>query len=212
MMFFKKILNRNFEKNLQNPYVLGSEGRTEWNDRYMNMAKAMRNWQLAFCVVALIVMIQTLVIGKLASQSNIQPFVVETNRGVPYAMKPMTGVSNTDQRIINYAINLFIINAKTIIRDSKAQELMLDRLYAYSAEQTIPFLTHYYEKNNPYRLSAAYTISIDIINSMPIGDQLWQVIWDETKRNHAGEVIDVRRWMAQVSYKMGNVKEKKYSS
>jgi type IV secretory pathway TrbF-like protein len=33
---------------LQNPYIKGAEGRKEWNDRYMNMAQAMRNWQIAF--------------------------------------------------------------------------------------------------------------------------------------------------------------------
>ena len=31
-----------------NPYTQGAEAKKEWNDRYRNMAKATRNWQIAF--------------------------------------------------------------------------------------------------------------------------------------------------------------------
>lgn len=193
---------------LQNPYVLGAEGRKEWNDRYMNMAKSIRNWQLAFGSAMLIILVESLVIAKIASQSRVQPFVVETNQGMPVAIRPVEGVSPSDQKIINFAVNQFVVNAKTVMNDAQAQEQALDKVYAYSAENTIPFLSAYYAKNDPYQLAAQGTVSVEIINSMPISKNAWQVTWDETKRNPSGQVIGVSRWMGQLTYKIGEVQEK----
>jgi type IV secretion system protein TrbF len=192
-----------------NPYTKGAEGRKEWNDRYMNMAKAIRNWQLAFCGLLIITIVLSLAIAKVASQSKIKPYVVETNNGVPYAIKKVDELSAKDQLLINYAVNQFVSNAKTILNDAAAEKNLLDKVYAYSAENTLVFLQNFYAKNNPFALASSETVTVNIINSMPLSKNTWQVIWDETKRSVKGDkVLSVSRWMANITYKFGDINPK----
>lgn len=192
-----------------NPYTKGAEGKKEWNDRYMNMAKATRNWQLAFCGLITVTIILSFTVAKIATQSKIKPYVVETNNGIPYAIKKIDELSTKDQLLINYAVNQFISNAKTILNDTTAEKNLLDKVYAYSAENTLGFLQDFYAKNNPFELAGTQTTTVNIINSMPLSKNTWQVIWDETKRSAKGDkVLSISRWMANITYKFGDVNPK----
>lgn len=194
---------------VQNPYIKGAEGRAEWNDRYMNMAKSIRNWQFAFGAIAIIAFFELVFLGKIASQSKIQPYVVETNQGIPYSIKAVTGISDKDQLLINYAINQFVINAKTIIADTTAEKALLDNVYAFSAGNTYGFLQDFYAKHNPYDIAGSYTITVNIINSLPVGNNTWQVIWEETKHNiSSGEVMETTKWVGHFTYQFGQVNPK----
>lgn len=191
---------------LQNPYVAGSEGRKEWNDRYMNMARAIRNWQMAFFTAMVVVILFAIVVARIATESRVQPFVVETNNGMPYAIKPMESISAQDQRLINFAVNQFIVNARTIVSDAEAEKALLNKVYAFSANNTLGFLHDYYQENNPFNLAAQYTVTVNIVNSLPISHDTWQITWDETRRSTNGDnVLGVTRWMANVTYKFGDV-------
>lgn len=198
--------NKKSSSTVQNPYIKGAEGRQEWNDRYMNMAKAIRNWQMAFAAAAVLVFVLILIVAKLATESKIKPYVVETNKGIPYAIHPVTGVSDKDQLLVNYAINQFVINARTIIGDTAAEKALLDKVYAYSAGNTMSFLQDYYAKNNPFDLAGDFSISVNIINALPIGNHTWQVIWEETKRgSNGGNVIGTTRWVGHFTYQFTDV-------
>jgi type IV secretion system protein VirB5 len=188
-----------------NPYIAGSEGRREWDDRYRNMAKAIKNWQVAFMAAIGVAIVLSLVVARIATESRIEPFVVETNKGMPYAIvKPVAAMSAEDPRLVNYAINQFVINAKTIVNDTDAERSLLNKAYAFSADNTIGFLHEYYQKNNPFTLAAQTTVSVAIVNAMAISRNIWQVTWDETARDPAGNVIKVSRWMGNFTYRFGD--------
>lgn len=194
---------------IQNPYVRGAAGRSEWNDRYMNMAKSIKNWQIACAVISILAFVQVLVIAKLSTEAKIQPFVVETNQGIPYNIKPVTGISNKDQLLINYVVNQFVINSKTIIADTAAEKNLLDNVYAYSAGSTIGFLQDFYAKQNPFDLAGSYTVSVNIINSLAVGDNTWQITWEETKHDiNSGVVTSVTKWIGHFTYQFGEVNSK----
>jgi type IV secretory pathway TrbF-like protein len=196
-------------ESLQNPYVKGAEGRKEWNDRYENMKKSIKTWQKAFfCSIAISILF-AVVLAKIATESRVQPFVVETNHGMPYAVKRMESWSAQDQRIINFAMNQFIINARTVVNDIEAEKTLLNKVYAFSANNTIHFLHDYYQKNNPFDLSSQYNVTVNIVNSLPVSHDTWQIIWDETKRsNPGGNISGVTRWMASMTYKFGDVNQR----
>jgi len=196
----------------QNPYVKSAAGKAMWNDRYMNMSKAMRNWQIACATIAILMLGQIILIGKLATESKIKPYVVETNQGIPYTIKEVTEISAKDQLLINYAINQFVINAKTIIADTVAEKTLLDKLYAYSSGNAVNFLQDFYAKNNPFELASNYTISIHIINSLPISQNTWQIIWEETKHQSSnGNAIGTSRWIGQFTYEFRAINPKHIS-
>lgn len=191
---------------LSNPYIAGSQGRKEWNDRYENLADSVKKWQRAFFCAIACTLVFSGVLAKLAMESRVQPFVVETNNGLPYAIKPMSTMSADDQRIINFSLNQFIINARTVVSDTEAQKTLLSKVYAFSANNTIAYLHDYYEKFNPLESGDEYSISVNIINSLPLSHDTWQITWDETKRKKiGGSSIDVTRWMANITYKFSDI-------
>jgi type IV secretory pathway TrbF-like protein len=200
------------KKNLnsgQNPFVAGSEGREEWNDRYFNMKKAIRNWQIAFLITSLSVIILSLLLVKITTQSQIKPYVVETCNGNPQAILPVTGNVPQEDKLVNYAISQFIVNARSIVSDGDAEKMALDKVYAFSADRTIEFLRNYFNKNNPFLLATQKTIQAIIVNSMKISPHTWQITWEETeKRTNDEESNKKTRWAAMITYRMGTPNEK----
>lgn len=190
---------------MSNPYVKGAEGRREWNDRYGTMRQSLRLWQLAFFSALLVNAVLGGVLGYLATTSKVQPFVVETHEGMPYAILPMKGTSAQDQRLVNFAINQFIFNARTVVQDATAQKALLDKVYAYAANQTLPFLHDYYQTHPPFEIAQQKTITIRIVSSLPISPHLWQVMWDETTQRIDGSTTPATRWVANVTVQFGDI-------
>jgi type IV secretory pathway TrbF-like protein len=189
-----------------NPYVEGAAGRQEWNDRYQNLAKAATQWRLA-CMVAMgMLAFFAIALLKLALASKVQPFVVETNQGTPYAIKPMPSIAANDQRLINFAVNQFIVSAKTIVDSTETEQGLLTKVYAFSANDTLDFLGQFYQKNNPFVLAAQYTITVQIVHAMPTGKHTWQVTWDESKSDAGtGAPLGKSRWIGYVDVALGDV-------
>lgn len=190
----------------KNPYTLGQIGRREWNDRYDNLAESRRHWQWAFAAVIILVIIQSIFMGRLAMRSSIQPFVVETNHGLPYAIEPVHDVAIQDPRIVNYALNQFIINVRGVVRDTGAEKNLLNKAYSFSAGKTKNFLRDYFSTHDPFKTAAQNTVTIQIINSLPISKNTWQITWDETKNDvNSDKPIQKTRWMAQLHYEFGPI-------
>ncbi len=191
------------EKQPENPFI----GRHEWNDRYMNMAKAVRNWQLAFLLSMLLALGLFLELIRLNHSSRIQPLAVETCQGVPTKILPVSNKLPHPEALVNYALSQFIINARTIIADTQAQKTLLNKVYAYSADKTIAFLHDYYHENNPFNLSSNYTTQINIINTLAISEHTWQVTWDErTQGLNTGDTT--QRYIANLSFRFGKINER----
>lgn len=193
----------------QNPYVAGSAGRQEWNDRYGNLAQAVRHWRLA-CLTAMSVgVVFAIIIAKLALAAKVQPFVVETHQGMPYAMKPMQAISEQDQRLVNFVLNQFIVNTKTVVADTDAEKALLGKAYAFAANDTLAFLAQFYKKNDPFALASHSTVAVRIIHAMPTGKNTWQITWDETQSDATtGTALSTTRWIGYFDYALGEVNPK----
>ncbi len=191
-----------------NPYIVGSAGKKEWNDRYMNMAKSIKNWQIA-CLCSLVSsVVLVVVIAVLATTSRIQPYVIDTNQGMPYAIQPLTQTSTHSEKIVNYIANQFIVNARTILNDPEAEKILLNKVYAFAGNDAIGILHDYYQKHNPLENTDKSSVEVNIVNSMPLGKSMWQVTWDEIKHAQDGSVISQTRWMADLAYQYGQVNSK----
>lgn len=202
MKIFKKIKKPAAE----NPFIAGNIGRREWSDRYDNLASGRRHWQWAFFIAVALAVIQCFFMGKLALRSSIQPFVVATNQGMPYALQPVKAVSENDSRIVNYALNQFILNVRSVVNDSEAEKNILTKVYAFSAKQTKPFLRDYFVEHDPFKTGSQYSVSVQIINSLPISKNTWQITWEENKKELNGnQPADKTRWLAQLHYELGAV-------
>lgn len=191
-----------------NPYIAGLAGRLEWNDRYGTMARSIRHWQWAFFAMALVTVGLMIPIIYVNTQTKIQPVVVETCQGNPLKIMPITTNLPGEEQLLRFAITQFIINARTIIADTDAQKSLLNKVYAFSADNTISFLHGYYQTHNPFELSSQYTTHIQIIHAMPISAHTWQVTWDETQIGNAIISHEASRYVATVTYRLGAVNPK----
>jgi type IV secretory pathway TrbF-like protein len=202
------VKSKNNSKTIHNPYVKGAEGRREWNDRYLNLSESARVWRIMGFVSLSAVILLAIIIMILLSQSRIQPYVIETNQGTPIQIDPVSAISQHDKRLILFAMNQFILNSRTIVNDTATQKALLNKVYAYAANNTLTTLRDYYKNANPFELSNQYTVSIDIINSMSLTDNAWQIIWDEVKHNSSGVEVGTTRFIANLTYKFGEVNSK----
>lgn len=201
MKLFKKISPRS-----PNPYVAENIGRREWDDRYDNLARSRRYWQAAFTAAISIALVQGFFMGRMALRSSIQPFVVAMNQGMPYAVAPVKAMAANDSRLVNYALNQFIMDVRSVVSDREAEKNILTTVYAFSANQTKPFLRDYFASHDPFKISGQYTVSVQIINSLPISRNTWQITWDESQKDlNSGKLIEKTRWMAQLHYELGAV-------
>lgn len=193
-------------KTLENPYVAGAPGRREWNDRYFNMSNAIKQWQIAFYGMLGLVVIFAFLMVREANKVKVQPFVVEMNQGMPVAIQDMSEGDPNDKKIILFALEQFIVNARSIVSDETAEKAMLNKVYAYAADGTVSFLNDYYKENDPFQESNTHTTSIDIVNTLKVGDNTYQITWDESMRDaNTGTMMGKARYIGEVTYKMGEV-------
>jgi type IV secretion system protein VirB5 len=187
----------------------GIYGRKEWYERYQLLHKNIRHWRTAFFVSIGFSAMLTAGMVYLSCQQKVKPFVIQSNQTMPYYLQTVEEISQNDQRLINFALNQFIINARTVVRDHEAQKNLVNKVYAYAADRTLPYLTDFYQKNNPLEQSTEITVSVSILNALPLSKDTWQIVWEENKR-HAenGTLISTHRWMANVTYAFGEVQEK----
>ena len=201
-------MNRFFKKKppSDNPFVAGSAGRQEWNDRYHNLSAAAQQWRFA-CLLALgMLLLFAILLAKLALASKVQPFIVETHEGRPYAMQTMSSLSVDDSRLINFVLNEFIVNAKTVIDSTESEQALLRKVYAFSEGDTVHFLAQFYQKNNPFLRAEQGNVAVHIVHAMPTGKQTWQLTWEETTSDTiSGAVLGKSRWIGYVEYALGEV-------
>lgn len=192
------------KKTLDNPYL---EARAEWDDRYWRLSESKRNWQLAFGAVTVIALILAVTNTRLATQSHILPIAVETCQGTTTGILPVQVNGSALDMIVRFSLSQFIVNARTIVSDTDAQKALLDKVYAYSADNTLPFLADYYDKNDPFTLAATQTAEVNILESMPISANTWQVTFDVTDKGQGGNG-EQSRWLATLTYRQGEVNPK----
>lgn len=196
--------------NLSNPYISDALGKKEWNDRYMNMAIAIRNWQIAFLASLIICLVLAFVVAKIATESHVEPYIVQTNNGMPLNAQILTEISAKDKNTLAYyAVSQFIENARTVMTDSMAQKSLINKVYAYAADDSITYLNDFYQSNNPFLINNKYTVSVSNVTPIPLSNNTWQVNWIETKRDvSSGQVISSTKYIANLSYQYGDVNPK----
>jgi type IV secretory pathway TrbF-like protein len=205
MSLFQRFLTSS-EKNQANPFVFGEAGRREWNDRYDNMRQSIQRWQwISFGFLGL----TFLLLGGflyLASQSRIEPYVIDVNQGMPIHLQSLNPNDTRSLQVVNYVLNQFIQNARSVLGDREAEKALLKRVYAYSANSSLSVLASFYQTRNPFDISQQKTITVQIVNSMPLTRHTWQITWDELARNRdSGDIIESHRYMATLSYAFGKV-------
>jgi type IV secretory pathway TrbF-like protein len=178
-----------------NPYV---EARREWNDRYLDLVRARRWWQVA--AVAELGLLGLLGGGlvALSLQHKTVPYVVEVDAlGAATAIKPVDAAGRpTDDRIVRYQLAAFIRGARTVMTDRAAMKRTLEQVYAYARGPARTFLDDHYRANNPFEVANTYTVSPAVTSLLQVSERSWQVRWDEEQRGLDGTLLGRSHWEA----------------
>ena len=187
-------------KNL-NPYV---EARREWNDRYLDLVRARRWWQVA--AVSELALVFTLSGGlvALSLQHKTVPYVVEVDAlGTAVAVKPAEASGHpSDERIVRYQLAAFIRGARAVMTDRAAMKRSFEQVYAYAQGPARVFLDDHYRANNPFETAKTYTVFPAVSSLLQVSDRSWQIRWSEEQRALDGTLLGRSNWEAVLMVEM----------
>lgn len=182
----------------ENPFLLQ---RHEFHNRFYDLARAKRNWQLvAFASLGLLFLV-TLAYVFMASTSRITPYVVEVDQlGVARAFGPAERLPLSDhEKIVTAELSEFITNARRVVADAGAQREAILDAYAFADKSAQAFLNNYYsqEENDPRLLAQKVrrTIHIESILKIPDSDS-YRVKWTERERGQSSSDVIRTSWEA----------------
>jgi len=187
----------------QSPYI---EARRAWDERYGDALVQARNWRLV--ALASMATAVTLAGGYYveSSRDKIVPYVIAVDQiGQSYSVGAATKTPSIPPAAIKVALEQWLDAARTVYRDSIAQKVALERVYAIATPASKSFLDDWYKvvddgKHNPLEVMKTSSVSIAINSYMPLSDNTVQITWTETTRTLAGEVSSVKKWQANLTY------------
>ncbi len=175
-----------------------ADARAEWDNRWTDLARGKRNWQIAALLLLIVDVALTALLGYSSTQSRITPYVVEVDRhGQAVAFGPAERLRAVDERLMRYLLNHYIYNLRSVIADQDVQKTLLLRAYAYTTDEAANFLNAHFQTSNPIRVSLDRTVRVQVTSVLSLGSDTWQIQWTETAypRGGAGRVEETA-WQA----------------
>lgn len=174
----------------ETPYLAA---RREWNERYSNYIAAANNWRLVALGTTAAAVLAVAGLVWVAGQHKVVPYVVETNQfGEVTNVRQAALASRPNTNQIKGALRKWIIGARTVYVDLRAEQAIVDETYAMTLPDSPAYklLAEYHRDNNPYQRAANETVEVEVNAVVPMTDETWQVEWTETVRSRAGKVAD----------------------
>jgi type IV secretion system protein VirB5 len=176
-----------------NPYV---EARREWNDRYLDLVRARRWWQVAAVAELALVAAVSGGLVALSLQHKTVPYVVEVDAlGTAVAVKPADAAGRpTDERIVRYQLAAFVRGARAVMTDRAAMKRSFEQVYAYARGPARIFLDEHYRANNPFETAKTYTVAPAVTSLLQVSGRSWQARWSEEQRGLDGSLLGRSNW------------------
>lgn len=183
-----------------NPYL---NARREWDERYGDLLSRAHNWQRFALISAAVSAVAVAGIAWIGSQSKIQPFVVVADQlGNPVAVARPQALArsvNLDERVIRSQLATFIVNARTIIGDMQAQQVLFDKTFAMIGQPVVQMMTSFLrDERTPMQIKGT-TVQVQVQSVMPVSSDTWQVDWTETVYSQAGASAATEKWRALIT-------------
>jgi type IV secretion system protein TrbF len=181
-----------------NPYV---EARREWNDRYLELVRERRLWQIVASAELVVLMIAVTGLVWLSLQHKTVPYVVEVDSlGAALAIKPVAGGGQlVDERIVRYQLAAFVRGARQVMTDRVAMKKALEQVYAYARGAARTYLDEYYRTSNPFEVAKTYLVVPTVTSLLRLSPTSWQVRWTEEQRGLDGLLLGKSQWEGVVT-------------
>ena len=176
-----------------NPYV---EARREWNDRYLELVRERRLWQVVASAELVVLLVAVAGLVWLSLQHKTVPYVVEVDSlGAALAIKPVAaGGQLVDERIVRYQLAAFVRGARQVMTDWIAMEKALEQVYAYARGAARAYLDDYYRTTNPFEVAKTYLVVPTMRSLLRLSPTSWQVRWTEEQCGLDGLLLGKSQW------------------
>lgn len=171
----------------ETPYLAA---RREWNERYSGYIASANNWRLVALgsVAATLIAVGGLVM--VSSQHKIVPYAVEFNGNGEVTRVARAEVASTpNKRQMIAALRNWVIGARTVYVDGRAEKTIIDQTYAltYPDSPCFKMLAGYHKDKNPYQRAQTETVEVAVNAVVPISDTTWQIDWTEVTKSRSGQ-------------------------
>lgn len=179
--------SRDKDKHTSSDFGSGSpwlSAQREYNDRYGSYVKQAHNWRKAtFGAIGIAMVLASGVVWQ-ASQSKVQPFVVETDHlGRAVAVEPADRASMPNRRIIDASLAELIWRIRSVIPSTPAMTDNVKAAYAYvdSNGQAYGYLNSYFEKRlYPWmEANPGVVRTVQVTSVLPLSKHTYQIDWTE---------------------------------
>lgn len=187
------------EKKNETPYL---SARREWNERYGDYISAARNWRLAAIGSIGVALVCSGGLVAVSLQHKVVPYAVEFNaHHEPVRITRTDVMAHPTTNQIRASLRLWLIGARTVYVDRRAQQDRIDTTYAMTLPDSAAFqsLADYHREHNPYERSQSETVEVVVNAVMPVSDETWQVEWTETVKKPSGRVVSIKAWQGSIT-------------
>lgn len=198
-------------KDKDSPYA---KGRMAWNELYGSTVTQLENSYRIIAMLVLVVILMGFVIGHIASQSKIEPYIVQVTEDgnvVTGEEAQSFSSSSVPANAIKGALYKFIVYSRGVTGDPDVDQ---DNIYAAQALTTgnaFSALSNYFEQNNPLILGKTQKVSIQVLYEIQRTANSYEVAWQETTTTPDDQPISQTNYIAEITYKLGDVKDIRYN-
>ena len=182
-----------------NPYVRPEK---EWQNRYMDLATAKRNWQLIAGASVLTCLVLVVAYVQLSTSSRVVPFPVAIDSlGIPLAYGTLEPKPDVDLAglVERSSIASFILNTRRVVADPVAQRHAIESAYQFLDARGQAFLNSYFSRpeNDPLRLGKRIRREVKVQSILKIpGSSSYRVTWTERERGISSRKVTKSTWEA----------------
>lgn len=171
-----------------------------WHDRYLSLAKGVRNWQLAFFMMFILFGISLTVTYLISTKATFVPYVIEVEKDgkVNSIGKPMEQSYKVTEGQVKYFLRQFILNTRTISLDPVLYGKKYKEAFSFVSKQSKQKLGVLYEQDEVVKkINAKETVTPEITSIIKIAGtpNSYQVRWKETYFNKEGGI----KWEERLS-------------
>jgi len=178
----------------ESPYLAA---RREWNERYGSYIAQANNWRLMALGMMGIALVAVTGLVVVSGQHKVVPYIVETNvHSEPMNVRRADVAAKPNENQIRAALRQWLIGARTVYVDRRAQQSIVDATYAMTLPDSPAFqqLAVYHRDNNPYLRPERETVEIKVNAVVPVSGESWQIEWTEIVQQRSGQELSNRQW------------------
>lgn len=165
-----------------------------FNEKYMKLAKSLRNWQIAFLSQTILFAISLLGFIKVATQTQIIPYIVEVNKeeGIVKNIGAINRINYVaNDKLIMSTLRNFILKTRSIPLDPIMYGRNIKEAYSFLGEIAQTKLkSQIIAEDTKDKIKNKKTIDISITTILKVDNKNYQVRWIETGYDERGNIVE----------------------